>query len=65
MLGALGLIILKGISWFSLKMFIVVIFLWMTSAISSHVIMRMEYSIDEEAVAEETETIRDVNSSEV
>ena len=65
MLGALGLIILKGISWFSLKMFIVVIFLWMTSAISSHVIMRMEYSIDEEAVAEETETIRDVNNSEV
>lgn len=55
LLGALGLIILKGISWFSLKMMLVVILLWMTSAISSHVIMRMEYSIDEEAVAAETE----------
>ncbi len=53
-LGALGLIILKGCSWFSLKMLIVVIFLWMTSAVSSHVIMRMEYSIDEDKVKEET-----------
>ena len=55
LLGALGLILLKGFSWFSLKMVIVVIFLWMTSAVSSHVIMRMEYSIDEEAVAAKTE----------
>ena len=54
LLGALGLAILKGFSWFSLKMFIVVIFLWMTSSVSSHVIMRMEYSIDEDAVKEET-----------
>ncbi|MBR4718956.1 MAG: monovalent cation/H(+) antiporter subunit G [Lachnospiraceae bacterium] len=58
MLGAVGLIILKGLSWFSLKMVIVVVFLWMTSAISSHVIMRMEYSIDEEAVNEETEKMQ-------
>ena len=55
MLGAIGLIILKGISWFSLKMLLVVVLLWMTSAISSHVIMRMEYSIDEEQVRKETE----------
>ena len=47
-LGALGLIIIKGFSWFSLKMVIVVIFLWLTSAVSSHVIMRMEYSIDDD-----------------
>lgn len=58
MLGALGLILLKGFSWFSLKMTVVVIFLWMSSAISSHVIMRMEYNIDEEAVAAETETVK-------
>ena len=54
LLGALGLVILKGLSWFSLKMVIVVIFLWMTSSVSSHVIMRMEYSIDEDKVKEET-----------
>ena len=54
LMGALGLIILKGISWFSLKMIIVVAFLWMTSAISSHVIMRMEFSIDEKQVKKET-----------
>ncbi|MCR5507700.1 MAG: monovalent cation/H(+) antiporter subunit G [Lachnospiraceae bacterium] len=57
MLGALGLIILKGVSWFSFKMCLVVFLLWITSAVSSHVIMRMEYSIDEEAVAEETSDI--------
>ena len=50
MMGALGLIILKGISWFSFKMLLVVVLLWMTSAISSHVIMRMECSIDEESI---------------
>ncbi len=54
MLAALGLIILKGISWFSFKMLLVVALLWMTSSISSHVIMRMEYSIDEEDVRKET-----------
>ena len=54
MLGAIGLIILKGISWFSLKMLLVVVLLWMTSAISSHVIMRMSYSIDEDVKDEVT-----------
>ncbi|MBR6469936.1 MAG: monovalent cation/H(+) antiporter subunit G [Lachnospiraceae bacterium] len=50
LLGALGLVILKGLSWFSLKMVLVVILLWMTSSISSHVIMRMELCIDEESI---------------
>ncbi|MCR5357404.1 MAG: monovalent cation/H(+) antiporter subunit G [Lachnospiraceae bacterium] len=50
LLGALGLIILKGFSWFSLKMALVVVLLWLTSSISSHVIMRMEHSIDEESI---------------
>lgn len=53
-LGALGLVILKGFSWFSLKLFIVVIFLWMTSAVSSHVIMRMSYAIDDDVKDEVT-----------
>jgi multicomponent Na+:H+ antiporter subunit G len=54
LLGALGLMILKGSRWFSYKMALVVLLLWMTSSISSHVIMRMEYSIDGKAVEEET-----------
>ena len=54
LLGALGLMILKGSRWFSLKMALAVLLLWMTSSISSHVIMRMEYSIDEKTVEEET-----------
>ncbi len=53
-MGALGLVILKGFSWFSLKLLIVVIFLWMTSAVSSHVIMRMSYSIDDDVKDEVT-----------
>ena len=54
MLAAIGLMILRGLSWFSFKMLLIVAMLWMTSAISSHVVMRMEYSIDEEDVRKET-----------
>ena len=36
MLGALGLMLLKGSRWFSYKMALVVLFLWMTSTISSN-----------------------------
>ena len=54
MLGAAGLMILKGSRWFSFKMILVLLLLWITSAISSHVIMKMEYSIDEKKVEEET-----------
>ena len=53
-LGAIGLIILKGTAWFSFKMVIVVLFLWLTSSVSSHVIMRMEYSIDDDVKDEVT-----------
>ncbi|MCR5421277.1 MAG: monovalent cation/H(+) antiporter subunit G [Lachnospiraceae bacterium] len=53
-LGALGLMLLRSSKWFSYKIIIVVIFLWMTSSISSHVIMRMEYNIDTKKVEEET-----------
>ncbi|MCR5233597.1 MAG: monovalent cation/H(+) antiporter subunit G [Lachnospiraceae bacterium] len=54
LLGAAGLMLLKGSRWYSFKLGLIVIMLWMTSAISSHVIMRMEYSIDEKKVKEET-----------
>ena len=53
-LGGLGLVILKGFSWFSLKMLIVIVFLGMTSAVSSHVIMRMSLSIDDDVSSEVT-----------
>ncbi len=54
LLGGLGLMLLEGTRWFTLKMALVIVLLWMTSTISSHVIMRMEYSIDGKAVEEET-----------
>ena len=57
LLASVGLIIIKGISWFSIKMIIVVGFLWLASSISSHVIMRMEYTIDEPGVREECEVL--------
>ena len=54
-LMAIGLIIIKGFSMFSLKMILVVGFLWLGSSIASHVIMRMELNIDEDRVAIECE----------
>ena len=57
LLAAVGLIIAKGFSWYSVKLLLVVFFLWLTSAISSHVIMRMEVNIDEDQVKRECEVL--------
>lgn len=43
-----GLIIMCGFSFTSLKLFFVVVFLWFSSPASSHLIARLEVSTDEE-----------------
>ena len=43
-----GLMILNGLSFTTLKLFLVIIFLWFTSPVSSHLIARLEVIIDEE-----------------
>ena len=44
----LGLIVMKGFSFTSLKLLLVIIFLWFSSPVSSHLIARLEVTTDEE-----------------
>ncbi len=44
----LGLIVMLGFQMTSLKLFLVVIFLWFSSPVSSHLIARLEVTTDEE-----------------
>lgn len=44
----LGLIIMNGMNLTSLKLFVVIIFLWFSSPVSSHLIARLEVTTDEE-----------------
>ncbi|MCD8369922.1 MAG: monovalent cation/H(+) antiporter subunit G [Clostridiales bacterium] len=46
-----GLIVMNGFSFTSLKLFLVVAFLWFSSPTSSHLIARLEYTTDEEKEA--------------
>ena len=44
----LGLIVMKGICFTSLKLMLVIIFLWFSSPVSSHLIARLEVTTDGE-----------------
>ncbi len=44
----LGLIIISGFNFTSLKLFLVILFLWFSSPVSSHLIARLEVTTDEE-----------------
>ncbi len=43
-----GLMIMNGLNFTTLKMFLVVLFLWFSSPVSSHLIARLEVTTDEE-----------------
>lgn len=47
-ISLLGLIIFSGINFTSMKMLLVIVFLWFASPVSSHLIARLEYTTDEE-----------------
>lgn len=47
-LSMLGLIILCGLNFTSLKMILVVIFLWLASPVASHMLTRFEVATNEE-----------------
>ena len=47
-ISLVGLIIFSGLNFTSLKMFLVVCFLWFASPVSSHLIARLEVATDEE-----------------
>ena len=44
----LGLILIEGISFTSLKIGLVILFLWLASPVSSHLISRLEVTIGED-----------------
>ncbi|MCI7813627.1 MAG: monovalent cation/H(+) antiporter subunit G [Lachnospiraceae bacterium] len=44
----LGLIVMSGFNFTSLKLFFVIVFLWFSSPTSSHLIARLEVTTDEE-----------------
>ena len=44
----LGLIVMSGLNFTSLKLFLVIVFLWFASPVSSHLIARLEVTTDEE-----------------
>ena len=43
-----GLILMSGFNFTSLKLFFVILFLWFSSPVSSHLIARLEVATDEE-----------------
>ena len=45
----LGLIVMSGLNLTSLKLFLVILFLWFSSPVSSHLIARLEVTTDEES----------------
>lgn len=54
----LGLILLNGLSVASVKMVLIVVFLWISSPVSSHLLARMEVTTDEE-IKRECEVIQE------
>lgn len=44
----LGLIVMNGLNFMSLKLFLVIVFLWFSSPVSSHLIARLEVATNEE-----------------
>lgn len=53
----LGLIIYSGFNFTSLKLLLIILFLWFASPVSSHLISRLEVTIDEK-VKEECEVVK-------
>ncbi len=47
-ISLIGLIIFSGLNFTSLKMFLVILFLWFASPVASHLIARLEVTTDEE-----------------
>lgn len=47
----LGLIVMSGFNFTSLKLFLVIVFLWFSSPVSSHLIARLEVSTNEDKEA--------------
>lgn len=56
----IGLIIMNGINFTSFKMFLVIVFLWLSSPTCSHLIARLEVSTNEEEGHYETISLKEL-----
>lgn len=61
LLVLLGLIVLNGLNFTSLKLFIIICFFWIASPVSAHLIAKLELTTDEGKCREECEVGDDVN----
>lgn len=59
----LGLIVMRGFSFTSLKLLLVIIFLWFSSPVSSHLIARLEVTTDEEPKKHYEKLVADENGT--
>lgn len=59
----IGLMIFSGLNFTTLKLFLIVVFLWFASPVSSHVLARLETTTNEK-LTEYCEIYRDVNDLE-
>lgn len=57
----LGLIVMSGIGFTFLKLLLVIIFLWFSSPVSSHLIARLEVTTDEEPEKHYKQLVPDEN----
>ena len=57
----LGLIILNGWNFVSLKLFLIICLFWVASPVSSHLLARMELTIAKKQIKEECEVQDDVH----
>lgn len=54
-----GLIILEGFTFTSLKLAVIILFFWLTSPVSSHLISNLVVSVDKDKVLKECELIEE------
>lgn len=64
-MALLGLIIISGLNFTSLKLMVIIVFLWFSSPVSSHLITRLEVTTDEKPEEHyETLTLEELISEE-
>lgn len=61
----LGLIIIHGLNLGSLKLFFVIVFLWFSSPVASHLIARLEVTTGEDAEKQYTRKYFDKNGKDI
>lgn len=64
LLVIISLVVAKGFSAISIKMLLVIVFLWITSPIASHLIAKMEYLTDNNLEDEVTNNLEEVKKGD-